>query len=44
MRRIALSQRQMGVQKVELAFAALQSNDTRQLGVRVFRTFVQPKQ
>ncbi len=55
-RRIALSQSQMGeAQSVELAvvpdktfvparLAALQSNDTRQLGVRVFRAFVQPKQ
>ena len=37
LRRTALGQSQMGL-------AALQSNDTRQLGVRVFRAFVQPKQ
>ena len=55
-RKIALSQDQLGdVQTVELAvvpdktfvparLAALQSVDTRQLGVRVFRAFVQPKQ
>ena len=55
-RRIALDQSQMGdAQTVELAvvpdktfvparLAALQSTDTRQLGVRVFRAFVQPKQ
>ena len=55
-RRIALTQSQLGdVQTVELdvvpdktfvpaRLAALQSVDTRQLGVRVFRAFVQPKQ
>jgi hypothetical protein len=55
-RRIALSQSQMGEgQEVELTvvadktfvparFAGLQSADTRQLGVRVFRAFLQPKQ
>jgi hypothetical protein len=55
-RRIALSQNELGEgQDVELAvvadktfvpakFAGLQSADTRQLGVRVFRAFVQPKQ
>ena len=54
-RKIALSQSQLGDgQSVELAvvpdktfvparLAALQSTDTRQLGVRVFRAFVQPK-
>jgi hypothetical protein len=29
---------------VPAKFASLQSSDTRQLGVRVFRAFVQPKQ
>jgi hypothetical protein len=55
-RRIALGQSQLGDgQSVELVvvtdktlvpakLAALQSSDTRQLGVRVFRAFVQPKQ
>jgi len=55
-RRIALSASQLGdANSVELAvvsdktfvpakFAGLQSSDTRQLGVRVFRAFVQPKQ
>jgi hypothetical protein len=55
-RKIALSQSQLGDgQSVELAvvpdktfvparLAALQSTDIRQLGVRVFRAFVQPKQ
>jgi hypothetical protein len=55
-RRIALEPEQLGeAQMVELAvvpdktfvparLAALQSTDTRQLGVRVFRAFVQPKQ
>ena len=55
-RKIALGQDQFGEgQNVELAvvpdktfvparLAALQSTDTRQLGVRVFRAFVQPKQ
>jgi hypothetical protein len=55
-RRIALSQSQLGDgNTVDLAvvsdktfvpakFASLQSSDTRQLGVRVFRAFVQPKQ
>jgi hypothetical protein len=55
-RRIALSQSQLGDDNtVNLAvvadktfvpakFASLQSSDTRQLGVRVFRAFVQPKQ
>jgi hypothetical protein len=55
-RRIALAQAQLGEgPDVDLAvvsdktfvpakFAGLQSSDTRQLGVRVFRAFVQPKQ
>ncbi len=55
-RRIALSPSQFGDgQSVELTlvsdktfvpakFAGLQSTDIRQLGVRVFRAFVQPKQ
>ena len=55
-RRIALSQSQLGEgDTVEMAvvsdktfvpakFAGLQSPDTRQLGVRVFRAFVEPKQ
>jgi hypothetical protein len=55
-RRIALSAGQLGDDNtVDLAvvsdktfvpakFASLQSSDTRQLGVRVFRAFVQPKQ
>ena len=55
-RRIALSQGQLGEgQDVDLTvvsdktfvpakFAGLQSSDIRQLGVRVFRAFVQPKQ
>jgi len=55
-RKIALGPDQLGEgQNVELAIvpdktfvpaglAALQSTDTRQLGVRVFRAFVQPKQ
>jgi hypothetical protein len=55
-RRIALAQNQLGDgPDVDLAvvsdktfvpakFAGLQSADTRQLGVRVFRAFVQPKQ
>jgi hypothetical protein len=55
-RKIALNTSELGdVQTVELAvvpdktfvparLAALQSIDTRQLGVRVFRAFVQPKQ
>ena len=55
-RRIALEQSQLGDKEdVELAlvadktfvpakFADLQSPDTRQLGVRVFRAFIQPKQ
>ena len=55
-RKIALSPEQLGEgQMVELAvvpdktfvpakLAALQTTDTRQLGVRVFRAFVQPKQ
>jgi hypothetical protein len=55
-RKIALRPEQLGEgQTVELTvvpdktfvparLAALQSNDTRQLGVRVFRAFVQPKQ
>jgi hypothetical protein len=55
-RKIALSQSQLGEDNtVDLAvvsdktfvpakFASLQSSDTRQLGVRVFRAFVQPKQ
>jgi hypothetical protein len=55
-RRIALSPSQLGDgNTVDLAvvsdktfvpakFASLQSSDTRQLGVRVFRAFVQPKQ
>jgi hypothetical protein len=55
-RRIALSQSQLGEDNmVDLAvvsdktfvpakFASLQSSDTRQLGVRVFRALVQPKQ
>jgi hypothetical protein len=55
-RKIALTQSQLGDgNTVELAvvsdktfvpakFASLQSTDTRQLGVRVFRAFVQPKQ
>ena len=55
-RRIALSPSQLGEgSTVDLAvvadktfvpakFASLQSSDTRQLGVRVFRAFVQPKQ
>ena len=54
-RRIALTQSQLGNgQQVDLAvvsdktfvpakFAGLQSSDIRQLGVRVFRAFVQPK-
>jgi hypothetical protein len=54
-RRITLSQNQLGDgPDVDLAvvsdktfvpakFAGLQSTDTRQLGVRVFRAFVQPK-
>jgi hypothetical protein len=55
-RRIALSPSQLGEgNTVDLAvvadktfvpakFASLQSSDTRQLGVRVFRALVQPKQ
>jgi len=55
-RKIALNPDRLGDgQTVELAvvpdktfvparLAALQSTDTRQLGVRVFRAFVQPKQ
>jgi hypothetical protein len=54
-RRITLAQNQLGDgPDVDLAvvsdktfvpakFAGLQSTDTRQLGVRVFRAFVQPK-
>jgi hypothetical protein len=56
LRRIALTRDQLGDgQDIDLAvisdktfvpakFAGLQSSDTRQLGVRVFRAFVQPKQ
>jgi hypothetical protein len=55
-RKIALSQTELGEGKtvdlvvvpdktfVPARLAALQSTDTRQLGVRVFRAFVQPKQ
>ena len=55
-RRVALSQGELGDgHNVDLnivsdktfvpaKFAGLKSSDTRQLGVRVFRAFVQPKQ